>query len=94
MARAMMDGRALPDHALLVASAAVRQASTRTAQAASRLMVAESSSDPVTALVRVFRHGDAGTAARALGGSFHPPVAAATVPASSTNMKPAFTLAF
>jgi hypothetical protein len=84
------------DHALLVAGAAVTQASTRTAVLAERIGQQRQVSfgDSVTALVEVFAGRDAAAAAQ-LQGSFHPRIAhAAAGKARSRLMKPGFTLAF
>jgi hypothetical protein len=71
------------DHALLIAGAAVNQASTPTAELAGRLARQQVQS------------ADHGQAARVSHGSFHPRIARATAgKASSTFMKPGFTLAF
>jgi hypothetical protein len=86
----------IPDHAMLVATVAVRQAGTRTAQIAGRIAVREGASlDPVHALVATFRHADTAAAQRALAGSFHPGVARATSGVSpSTLVNSRFTLGF
>lgn len=84
------------DHALLIAGAAVHQASTSTAQLAGRMARPQHSpaTDSLSALVQVFGGADAG-AASALHGSFHPRIALASAgKARSRLMKPGFTLAF
>ncbi len=67
------------DHALLVAGAAVSQASTRTALVAERMARQRRVrfGDSLTALVQVFASHDA-AAADELDGSFHPRVAGRT----------------
>ena len=84
------------DHALLIAGAAVTQASTRTAVLAERMVHQREASfnDSLTALVQVFAAQDMAAAGQ-LHGSFHPRVAhAAAGKARSSLMKPGFTLAF
>ncbi len=84
------------DHALLIAGAAVTQASTRTAVLAERMAQQRQAhfGDSVSALVEVFAGRDA-TAAAQLQGSFHPRIAhAAAGKVRSSLMKPGFTLAF
>ena len=86
----------LLDHALLIAGAAVTQASTRTAVLAERMnhQHEASFSDSLTALVQVFARQDMAAAGQ-LHGSFHPRVAhAAAGKVRSSLMKPGFTLAF
>ncbi len=86
----------LLDHAMLIAGAAVTQASTRTAVLAERMSHPReaSFSDSLTALVQVFAGQDI-AAAGELHGSFHPRVAhAAAGKVRSSLMKPGFTLAF
>jgi hypothetical protein len=84
------------DHALLVAGAAVNQASTPTAELAGR--IARRQVPPVgdgsVALTGLFAAAG-GHANDATQGSFHPRIARATAgKAPSTLMKPGFTLAF
>ncbi|WP_419825222.1 hypothetical protein [Sphingomonas sp.] len=62
--------RKAPDHALIAAAAAIRQARTRTARAAAALDRAGAKHEPASNLVAAMR---APTAAR--GGSFHAGVA-------------------
>jgi hypothetical protein len=84
------------DHALLIAGAAVSQASTSTAQLAGRMARPQRAraGDSLAALVQVFGGQDAGAAAE-LQGSFHPRIAHASAgKARSRLMKPGFTLAF
>jgi hypothetical protein len=84
------------DHALLIAGAAVSQASTSTAQLAGRMASRQRtrSGDNLAALVQVFGGQDA-RAAGELQGSFHPRIAHASADkARSRLMKPGFTLAF
>jgi len=86
----------LLDHALLIAGAAVTQASTRTAVLAERMAQQREASfnDSLSALIQVFAAQDAGAAGQ-LHGSFHPRVAhAAAGKAGSSLMKAGFTLAF
>jgi hypothetical protein len=85
----------VPNHALLVAAVAVRQAATRTAQIAGRIDTGAAKADPVDALVATFLRADTVAAASALGGSFHPDVAGTTRtgPAEKAVNSP-FTLAF
>ena len=83
------------DHALLIAGAAVTQASTRTAVLAERMAQQRQAhfDDSVGALVEVFAGRDA--AAAQLQGSFHPRIAhSAAGKVRSSLMKPGFTLAF
>ena len=63
-----------PDHAMLVAGIAVRQAGTYTATLAERMRVPQARGDMHGALVAMFATGDDREAA-ALRGSFHPRVA-------------------
>ncbi|WP_454886418.1 hypothetical protein [Sphingomonas oryzagri] len=84
------------DHALLIAGAAVSQASSSTAQLAGRMArpQRERAGDSLAALVQVFGGQDA-SAASELRGSFHPRIALASAgKARSRLMKPGFTLAF
>ena len=84
------------DHAMLIAGAAVTQASTRTAVLAERMAHQRevSFSDSLTALVLLFAGQDPAAAGQ-LHGSFHPRVAnAAAGKVRSSLMKPGFTLAF
>lgn len=84
------------DHALLIAGAAVSQASSSTAQLAGRMArpQRERAGDSLAALVQVFGGQDAGAASE-LQGSFHPRIAHASAgKARSRLMKPGFTLAF
>lgn len=84
------------DHALLIAGAAVSQASTSTAQLAGRMARPQRAraGDSLAALVRVFGEQDPAAAAE-LQGSFHPRIAQASAgKARSRLMKPGFTLAF
>ena len=84
------------DHALLIAGAAVSQASTSTAQLAGRMARPQRmpAADSLSALVQVFGGEDAGAASE-LHGSFHPRIAHASAgKARSRLMKPGFTLAF
>jgi hypothetical protein len=71
------------DHALIVATVAVRQAATPTARLAGRLGTPGGDLGPIRALVSCFAAADPAVATRALGGSFHPDVAR-TAPASNT----------
>lgn len=93
---AAMPNELMLDHALLIAGAAVTQASTRTAVLAERMAQQRQAhfGDSVSALVEIFSGRDA-TAAAQLQGSFHPRVAhAAAGKVRSSLMKPGFTLAF
>jgi hypothetical protein len=84
------------DHALLIAGAAVSQASTSTALLAGRMARPQRAraSDSLTALVQLFGEQDSAAAVE-LQGSFHPRIAhAAAGKARSRLMKPGFTLAF
>ena len=63
-----------PDHAMLVAGIAVRQAGTYTATLAERMRVPQARGDMHGALVAMFATGDDREAA-ALRGSFHPRIA-------------------
>jgi hypothetical protein len=65
---------AKPDHAMLVAGVAVRQAGTYTATLAERMRLPQARGDMRGALVAMFVAGDEREAA-ALRGSFHPRVA-------------------
>jgi homoserine kinase len=84
------------DHALLIAGAAVSQASSSTAILADRLArpQRDQAGDSLTALVQLLAEQDAGAVAE-LSGSFHPRIAHASAgKARSRLMKPGFTLAF
>jgi hypothetical protein len=90
----MTTGTPVLDHDLLIASVAVRQASTATAALAQRLCEPVGHGDACRALVALFG-GEDGGGAMVLGGSFHPRVArAAAGKMRSTLMKAEFTLAF
>jgi hypothetical protein len=65
-----------PDHAMLVAGVAVRQAGTYTATLAERMRLPQARGDMRGALVAMFVAGDDREAA-ALRGSFHPRIAQA-----------------
>jgi hypothetical protein len=84
------------DHALLIAGAAISQASSSTALLADRLARPRHAqpTDSLTALVQLFVAQD-NRGAIQLNGSFHPRIAHASAgKARSRLMKPGFTLAF
>ncbi|USI71422.1 hypothetical protein [Sphingomonas morindae] len=79
-------------HAILIASAAVRQAGTPTARIAGRIDEPSRSQEPVRALVAALLRADQAAARMGLGGSFHPRVATGAGRRVSTFMKAGFTV--